>query len=168
MLAFSGQLTGLGLVLKNLDTVSGNVKFGVNGALLEASKYLEEKVREKISLTDHTLKDLKDMGHPYSVRAPRKMHTGIEVHTRSGEMLAAFGSRVESLAGGGSSFSVGFGLTTLPAHVPWVLKGTRRMVSRPVVDAVINRNLTRVRKIVMDKVGKEMVSRLFTMRGIAP
>jgi len=50
------------------------------------TELLFQKVRTAASLTDHSLKDLRKLDHPYSTSSNRKLHPMDMIHTQSGTL----------------------------------------------------------------------------------
>jgi len=76
------------------------VKAAVKKGLKESGRIYLDSVVENISLDDHTLEELRAMGHPYATRANLAVHLGNEsgeqahdddrlVHTQSGKLVAS-------------------------------------------------------------------------------
>jgi hypothetical protein len=105
------------------------VKRGAAEALRKAAEILVERMRENASLTDHTLADLKALGHPYSQRNSRDIHNPtFLVHRQSGELLDSIGFNVIN------QFRVQVGADeSIAPHVPHVIFGTSKMVGRDFV-----------------------------------
>lgn len=136
--------------------VLGIAKEGIDAV----AKLYEAAVRENIGLTDHSLDDLKEMGHPYSLQnlsrggaAPAglasavgsaALHGSFQVHVqrigRKGRVIRGSGGGPEVLIDAlGIDFeavkkdSVGaiVGIEeTRAAHVRYVVLGTRYMIAR--------------------------------------
>ena len=120
--------------VKNLNNVLNNMKMmidinrmncieGVNlaGALLETN------MKKHASLTDHSLKDLADMGHPYSTRKGKDSgpHPDYEVHSQSGtlqENIVKNGYLTNTMAG----IEVGVLESDVP-YIKYLIEGTAKM-----------------------------------------
>lgn len=153
-MAIVGQQTVLenivaygGGALKNLDRVMDIVRFR-----------LDAKIRENITLRDHSLEDLAKMGHPYAKRhGPKGM--GIhdpyyQVHEQSGQLRSALqsgivpakieGGRVEAIAYAGLDEYI----APHAAHVIW---GTSKMIPRPVLEGSRQEVLPECQAIIADE-----------------
>jgi hypothetical protein len=80
------RLEGLNAVLQNIRNIVPKETAKMNARIAIAGGIVETSVKEQASLTDHTLKELADMGHPYSKRYPvdSAPHPDNEVHRQSG------------------------------------------------------------------------------------
>ncbi len=86
----SATVTGIDMTISGLENASNAVMksafLGVIVALVKA----EGDCREIISATDHSLKALAEMGHPYGFKHPQQIHDPDEtVHIQSGRYAAA-------------------------------------------------------------------------------
>ncbi len=108
----------IGLILR--------AKKGLPKALKEAADTLEDKISENAGLTDHSLQDLADIGHPYSKANPRNIHRPkFKVHSQSGSLQSAIGQ--EKM--GKDKILVGVDGSKAP-HTRHVILGTSKMVAR--------------------------------------
>ncbi|MCP4599190.1 MAG: hypothetical protein GY847_01410 [Proteobacteria bacterium] len=106
-------------------------------AVEAVTKVLFKAVKDNATLTDHTLEDLAEMGHPYSTRAPQDIHDpNWLVHTQSGELASALYS-TSGHAGSIIWGEVGINVDEAP-HVLFVIYGTSKMVSRDFFAETIN------------------------------
>jgi hypothetical protein len=114
---------------KPLVGLEFSIKKAVEGVLKESAAILLDKMRENASLTDHTLSDLKEIGHPYSQSNPRNIHRpSFLVHRQSGQLLDAAGSNQVNQF----RIQVGFDESIAP-HAADVIFGTSKMVGRDIV-----------------------------------
>lgn len=101
-------------------------KRGLPKALKEAADVLEEKISENAGLTDHSLQDLADLGHPYAKASPRNIHRPkFKVHSQEGDLQNAIGQQRISK----DKILVGVDSSKAP-HVKHVILGTSKMVAR--------------------------------------
>jgi len=98
-------------------------------AIQLASKILHEKMTENISLTDHSLKELKRLGYPYAKREPKKIHEpDWLVHKQKGDLVRSLGVFIRKTP---RKFSAKVGCDeTIAPHVAWIVHGTSKMVGR--------------------------------------
>jgi len=88
-----------------------------------------------INLSDHTLKDLADMGHPYSAAHGFQIHEPDElVHAQSGEYL--HGIEVTPPVGLPGAIIEGSLENTDPKD-RWIQEGTLKMRPRPWMEAIV-------------------------------
>jgi hypothetical protein len=83
-------IEGLQNVLANIHAIIPTETAKMNVKLAAAGVIVETAVKNQASLTDHTLKQLADMGHPYSRRygVDSGPHADDIVHSQSGKLLA--------------------------------------------------------------------------------
>ena len=93
-----------------------------------------QKVKQNVSLRDHTLSQLAAMDHPYARRhGSIRVHQSrpYSVHSQSGKMLRSIkGKSVKS--GKYPAFKVMTDLRTAP-HARYVIQGTKVMLPRDVI-----------------------------------
>lgn len=79
---------GTDLVIKNIRNFGGGFTNHLNKTMEQVRKKLDNEVTKNISLTCHSLEDLRIAGHPYRLSGPG-LHdpNNWQVHTQSGEML---------------------------------------------------------------------------------
>ena len=79
---------GFRIVIRS-GSVSKLVQQAVSDGLKEVAQNYKVQVVKNISLDDHTLEELRQMGHPYAAnKAPGSLHGDDRmVHTQSGEFL---------------------------------------------------------------------------------
>ncbi len=108
---------------RNLRVFSKKLK----GGLREAAEILQEKMKENASLTDHTLKDLARMGHPYSVRNPNNPHEPpYLVHEQTGDLK----NQIEITSSPKElSLVVGVDGDKVP-YIAYIIHGTSKMIAR--------------------------------------
>lgn len=129
-------IDNLGLIAKNITLFTRRFVEEVNVDLQTVKTVVEGQLVENISLTDHSLRELARMGHPYSRRNAHPPHSpDFMVHTRSGELLRGIFSSIApaSVSGGSLSGSVTVGLSRGVQHAVHIVYGTSRMIPRDVV-----------------------------------
>lgn len=104
----SARVGGLELVIQNMNRIESFTN-EIKPAILEAAgAVLHANVKTNISLRDHSLRDLKNLDHPYAKRhGTIQIHnsggSGIirdpsaQVHSQSGDMLGALKSDMFSI-----------------------------------------------------------------------
>ena len=111
------------------DRLSARIQKALDEGLQEAADILEDKITENASLTDHSLKELEKLGHPYARREPQKIHSPeFQVHRQSGDLVASIGQQKV----GPGKINVGVDEAKAP-HAKFVIEGTSTMVSRDFV-----------------------------------
>lgn len=129
----AGQVVGTEVLAKNIAAFGYKFLREVNSDMQDVMELLNDKVTDNMSHTDHSLDDLRRMGHPYAKRNPQHIHDpDFIVHTQSGEMLAGKIAGVEeaSVSGGKLVASAYVGIRESVAHAPAVIFGTSKMVPR--------------------------------------
>jgi len=136
-------LRGQEKVLANFDRERQRLITSVEKNAREMAEFLLKKIRENASLTDHTLDDLRQLGHPYAKRNPRPPHTPWWlIHRQSGTLVDAL--EMDNPAPG--HYRVGFDENRAP-HVPYVLLGTRTMIGRDILNETVRAEAENLRKI---------------------
>lgn len=153
-----------GLVAKNLLKVQEGFVRSVNKAMSNVSVILNEEVEKNISLTDHSLSDLRRLGHPYARGNSSALgHPIYQVHKQSGRLLNSkfFGVRPATVSGGTLRSSAFVGLDDISApHAVNVIFGTSKMIPRP----VLNVSRDNVSKEAKEKITKSLKNLKFNFR----
>ena len=119
-------------------------KRGLPEALKKVADVLENKIRENAGLTDHSLKELADLGHPYSKTNPKNIHRPkFKVHSQSGDLQSAIGQKEI----GKDKIVVGVDPSKAP-HTRHVILGTSRMVARDFITGSFKQVEEQLREIV--------------------
>lgn len=136
-----------------MQQVQDAVKAGLQGA---GGAYLE-KVKETISLDDHTLEELRKMGHPYATRegAPRVHEDDRLVHTQSGHLLNSI-KKTEVTQLSGRKYRVNI-YSDDPA-VQYLIYGTSTMRPRRFHELALQRMEGRIWKPIMSLLKNVKVS----------
>lgn len=131
---------GQKIIAKNITTYGNGFLKSVNGVMKQVEFLLERQLRQNISRSDFSLKELAALDHPF---AKRHGDEGIPVydpywmvHKRSGKLLSSVDSGTEraSITGGKLTSSAFVRLDpTIAPHALHVVFGTSRMIPRPVV-----------------------------------
>ena len=127
-----GQLRGVEVVLKGIASLDRRTSYLAYVGVMNALKIGEKASRDIISLGDHSLADLRRMGHPYATRDPRNPHDPPEsVHAQKGNYLRALHvARPE-----GYSMAIVKGKITIEGDMKqrdrWIQEGTKKMIARP-------------------------------------
>jgi len=159
----AGSLAATIFNLRNL-----NAKIGKDGrkALVAMGQVLHYEIKKAISHRDHTLADLRALGHPYAKRhAGIKIHSGKTyiVHAQSGKMLKAlhrgrFGNAYRVWIDRAGASRSGF------VYAQAVMEGTKIMHGRGTLWTVANMHSTKV--AMMKAAVKVLGATLRTQSGI--
>jgi len=116
------------------DRLSKNVKKALEEGIQEAADILEDKIIDNASLTDHSLKDLEKLGHPYARTDPQRIHSPeYQVHIQDGDLVESIGQ--EKVKPG----EINVGVDDAKArHAKFVIQGTSKMVPRDFVTGSLN------------------------------
>lgn len=128
------NVAGLGATLTALQATRVRMDVAARAAVEGAGKAFAARVRARISLRDHTLRDLAKLGHPYARRhGTIRVHSNApwSVHSQSGAALSAFRSG-PTVIGGQPGYEVTFDYSVAP-HMRYVILGTRVMLPRDVL-----------------------------------
>ncbi len=169
---------GAEAVLGNITKFGGRFLATVGETMQVAADTLEHRVKLNSSLSDHTLKDLRELGHPYA-RKWGEQGAGLhepywQVHQQGGQLLESVYQQVddaEALASGfvgGRSVSqvvvscrVGFDESKAP-HAVYVVWGTSRMIPR---DPLMG-SLGEVKGSIQDYIRTRLKGAVVSFRGI--
>ena len=132
------------------DRLGERLKKALEDGIQEAADILEDKITENATLTDHSLKDLEKLGHPYAKRDPQKIHSPeFQVHRQDGDLARSIGQeRV-----GPGEINVGVDDSKAP-HVKHVILGTSTMVPRDFVTGSLNEVEDDMRAVIRKAVRK--------------
>lgn len=138
------------LILAHKDALIEEVNKTHKEVIKKLANFLEEKIRANISLTDHSLQDLEDLGHPYALKnvgvaaglassfGSIAGHKPFQVHIQENVIRGSGGGPGKLTDALGIDFKsesneelavVGID-ETQAAHVEYVVLGTRYMVAR--------------------------------------
>lgn len=107
------------------DRLVKRVKGELINSLKEAADILKQQMINNAGLTDHTLKELEKLGHPYSIRNTQSLHTpNTLVHKQSGDLVNSIVITTEN-----KKIVVGSDEAVAP-HVKYVIEGTAYMIPR--------------------------------------
>ena len=117
--------------LITLSELSMDLETAARPALAASAEVILAQARKVLSLTDHTLKDLARLDHPYALRHPRiRIHQANpwKVHTHSGQLLRALkDTPYDAMQGPGHVVYLD---PTVAEHVQYVIEGTKTMHPR--------------------------------------
>lgn len=118
-------------------------------AVTKATKVADKEFRKNVSHTDHTLADLRALGHPYGYTNPQQIHDpDWLIHKQSGGLLA--NSVQEPMVTETTDSVVGqFGF--YPDALPmWLVFGTTKMRPRPVVKGTLAKSRAQIEGIIKE------------------
>lgn len=107
------------------------------------AELIRDQVIMNVTLTDHTLQELRQLGHPYSRQSPQTLHSpSFLVHTHTGDLRDAV--TMEETPKG---YRVGVDDAKAP-HAVHVLFGTSRMVARDFITGSISQVRQQIKSIL--------------------
>lgn len=126
---------GADLVAKNITAFGKGFTKHVNGVMGRVSEGLEARVRLNSSLADHSLRELRRLGHPYAAQGGRAAIHDPKwlVHNQGGLLSAAIFKQVEEarIEAGVLTASAIVGVDEAKApYAGYVVFGTSKMVPR--------------------------------------
>lgn len=134
------NLASVRVTVMNINRLSVSERKAAQAAATAGGKVLAKKVRQNISLTDHSAADLRRLGSPYarrhgSIRIHRKgskslAHPEFRIHTRSGALLNSL--QDGPIPGKKPGHFVGFA-TGIAPHAVYVVLGTKVMLGRDII-----------------------------------
>jgi len=127
-------------VLKDIVVCEARLAAAGADAVEEVIGMVHHDIRKNASLTDHSLRDLAEMGHPYATRAPNPPHSPPWlVHRQSGKLYNAITKKTSSLQSiirGEVALNV-----ALAPYGIFVIFGTRKMIKRDFMGETIKENI---------------------------
>lgn len=124
------EIRGVETVVKNMSELTDELKVEFEKSLKYVGGVLHKKVKEKAGLTDHTLEDLADLGHPYSKRFPTDSgpHKDELVH-KQGNLLSENIEKISIIKKDVIVMAVGVDEKKVP-YIKYLIKGTSKMRPR--------------------------------------
>lgn len=110
------------------------------------TEVLFQKVRISASLTDHSLKDLRRLNHPYSTSAAGRLHPMNLVHRQSSTLYDSI--KKETTLSWWRKVGRVYIDTSQAPYAKYVLFGTSYMKSRDFLHSAYNNSLTDLKKEV--------------------
>jgi len=137
----AARIEGLQNVLQNIAMIGPIETAKMNNRIIVAGNILESAVKDHASNTDHTLKELADMGHPYSNRytADSGPHPDDIVHSQSGTLLANI-EKNQNLNTVRASVEVGVSKSNVP-YIGYLINGTSKQRPRNFIGAAFREHL---------------------------
>jgi len=147
------QIDGITTLTEGIDNCSKRV---MHSAIVGVTKALDralELSRAELNETDHSLKDLAALGHPYSKANPQVIHDpDTIVHAQTGDYIDAL--RVSKPT------SDAYGVVGGDVHVAeeqaqldrWIQQGTTKMRARPWMQDVVDNHGTELSNIVQAEI----------------
>lgn len=139
MAFIEAEITGLDLTVRGLRDFPARAKAYAFSAVLDGLKIARDEAAKLISASDHSLKELAEMGHPYAAAHPAPPHSDPIVHVQTGAYLAAL--TVTPPVGYDNDIVEGKvsieGDEDMKRLDRWIQEGTLKMVARPYFAKVI-------------------------------
>lgn len=131
----SVAVRGLERAISNMAQMSEQQVLRLRRAIEQAGETLHVAVREQAGLTDHSLAELRRMGHPYAKRlaVDSGPHADDLVHKQSGNLYRSI-EKETRLWSGGFRVAVGVKASAVP-YIRYLLYGTSKMRPRNFLDA---------------------------------
>lgn len=136
---------GADLVAKNIIRYGGGFLKVVNSTMKEVSVIMDNQATKNMSIEDHSLKELKALGHPYAKRHGEK---GLQIHDPYWQVHKRSGELMNSKERGTTKASINFGALKASAfvkldenkaeHAKYIIFGTSKMIPRPVLIGSLN------------------------------
>jgi hypothetical protein len=159
LIGFDATIFNLRGLEKRVARDAAGLAMGAAGALALGEAY------RNVTRSDHSLAQLRSLGHPYAKRhGSIRVHTSEThvVHSQSGSMAAALKGQVKFRAGGAGGGARPYYLLgwpdSAPRYVRWVVEGTRIMLGRDVLWASVSAPHMRVAmmRAFVTVMGKEL------------
>lgn len=146
---------GADIVAKNIIRYGNGFLKVVNITMKRVSVIMDNQVTKNMTLEDHSMKELKALGHPYATKhGPKGMqiHTPYwQVHKRTGELVASKerGTTKASITVGKLQASAFVKLDDSKAeHAKYIIFGTSKMIPRPLLIGSVNQIKDKAFKII--------------------
>jgi len=137
------SIEGLDSVLANIQNIIPTETAKINARLSAAGSVVEANVKKHAELTDHSLKELADMGHPYTTRYPANTpHADDMIHQQSGTLYANI-EKQEDLGLVTSRVEIGVDESKVP-YIGDLITGTSKMRPRNFIDGAFKESLAEV------------------------
>lgn len=153
------------------DTIAKNITKFTEGFIAEVNrdfKSVRDLIRDRVvknaSLTDHSLADLAEMGHPYSAAHPANPHEPpYLVHTQGGELLSGIydGTSDASVSGGNLRAEAHVGVSESVAHAVFVIMGTSKMIPRDFLTG----SLEEIREQIIETLSRSLHNAVISFNG---
>ena len=141
------------LAQHHFEKVQEAMEEALRDANRRAAEVLLAAMEKAISLQDHSLEELRQMGHPYRRNAPRNQpHPDYLVHSQEGDLF--FGLEIEHGQTGGVIISDG--IVSHAEHTLHVLLGTRYMRPRDFVTYALDQTQDEVDHLYRDAIQKTL------------
>jgi len=127
------EIVGTQKVVDNLRGAGLIIGDAGHGTIILASDIMKKKLVENVSLLDHSLEDLRKLGHPYAKRSrSRRVHSPFWlIHRQTIGLGRAVRKKTFKRKDG--SFSEVFIDPGIAPEASYVINGTSKMIARPVV-----------------------------------
>ena len=133
-------------------SVSKLVEQAIMDGLSEIAENYKKQVDKNLSLHDHTLQELRAMGHPYAVSQPANaVHDDRMVHEQSGELRKSIKSNPPQEI---TSRRYTVFVTTDSPYAPYLIYGTSRMRPRRFHEKSFDEIKDKYWKPILDRVQK--------------
>lgn len=161
-------VTGSELVIKNIKAFGGGFLKHVDKTMEGARKILDKEVTKNMSLQDHSLADLRELGHPYA-RRYGSQGLGLHepywlVHIQSGALLASKESGVieASIEKGKLEAAAFVRLDEGQAwHALYIIWGTSKMIPRD----FLRGSLENIKNEAIEHIQKNLRDAVISFRG---
>ena len=152
-------------VLENIVAFGGRFLKTVDDTMLIAGQTVENRVKVNSSLRDHSLSDLRRMGHPYASRYGDQglsLHDPVfQVHSQGGRLASSIFMKQEQASFGAgrvrASVSVGYDQNRAP-YALYVVFGTSKMIPRNVLDGSLQEVKPNLEKFFQQNLKNAVVS----------
>jgi len=159
---------GTKLVARNIVKYGGQFLKTVNSTMKKVSVIMDNQITKNMSLEDHTLQQLKALGHPYAAKhGPR----GIPIHDPYWQVHKRTGELIRSKERGTDDASINFGQLKAGAyvrlddkkaeHANYIIFGTSKMIPRPLLIGSLNQVKDKAFKVIKTNL-KDLTMRFVT------
>jgi hypothetical protein len=177
---FRFSIGGFEATVFALQNTTGNLRLATVAAATAAGEVLIAAVRTNASLTDHSLKDLARLDHPYARRhgsiqihkgsSSTLLDTRSSVHMRTGRFVRSIRGYVAKTSKGSSIRYNVIADRRVAKHAGYVIQGTRVMLPRDIIWETAEAPGTRKAMMgaVVRVLGEELRTKVGVRFGSAP
>lgn len=136
---------GTEVVAKNIISYGGRFLKTVNSTMKTVSVIMDNQITKNMSLEDHSLRQLKSLGHPY---AKKHGERGLRIHDPYWKVHKRSGRLIDSKERGTTDANINFNVLKAGAfvklddkkaeHAKYIIFGTSKMIPRPLLIGSVN------------------------------
>lgn len=164
------RVTGVDEVVLKFRALILAVRLQAEENVTRATRHLHREVKKSAGLTDHTLAQLAQLGHPYARRRPQAIHSPSWLVHRQGSR----GKRRKRDQGGTLYGAIQTAYEKTPAritgivgieqdqapHAKWIVYGTSKMISRDFLTGTFTQQIDTLQTLLVKGFDQSTVDRI--------